>query len=289
MLKTWVHSPTNIRPLHHCLTNAKPLLSQILRSGYVFAFSLPWPLSAVLGRIGNFWMFRVLNAFADSNKPTAPLMSTQGLENLASSIGPGQNELDTELEAGNKPVDPLDPDEHLKYPISIQSRASTGGWFEKIRLYRENLLASPWNKSLQLVWELNQIEQTHASISSSSTSTGSSSASSAQKRRGSNATSKTVGVFDIGPPGSLAAATTVIWGAKDVALDTALATEGIADYFGVRESHFVVLPQAGHWTPLSTMAFGAWKAIVSWAVQGEEGPLKDKLAGFPAAEIKISS
>jgi pimeloyl-ACP methyl ester carboxylesterase len=286
MLRTWAHNPTNFRPLHHLFTHAKPLLRQLQKSGYIFAFGLPWPLPTILSHIGNFWMFRILNAFGESNDPTAPLTGTQGWEILASSLGPSLEELNTELDIGNKLIDPLDPDEHIKYPISVKSRASTGGWFEKLRLYRENLVASPWNKSLQLVWELNQIEQFHASISSTSTNT---TASSAQKRRGSSATFKSVGVFDIGPPGSLAAATTIIWGNKDVALNMALTMDGIGDYFGVGESHFVVLSQVGHWTPLSSMACGVWKAVISWAVQGEEGPLKDKLGGFPIAEIKISS
>jgi hypothetical protein len=285
MLVTWMHKPTNFRPLYRLLPSAKPLLKQIQRSGYVFSFLLPWPLPTILGRIGNFWMFRLLNAYGESNNPTGPVIGMHGWDLLASSLGPGFEELKTELVRDVKLVDPLDPDEDLKYPFSVKSRASTGGWFEKLRFYREDLIFSPWNKSLQLVWELNQIQQTHESVSSAS----SSSTTSAHQRRRSSAAFKSVGVFEIGPKGTLGSATTIIWGAQDIAVSSTLAMEGISDYFGVRESHFIVLPRVGHWTPLSALAFGAWKAIISWAAQGEEGSLKDKLQDFPVVDIKVTS
>jgi hypothetical protein len=285
MVRAWIDKPTNVRPLHHLYSNAKPLLVQLQRSGYMFAFALPKPLASILGWIGNFWTFRLLNAFSESNNPVQPLTGNYGWDMLASSTGPGVEELKTELQPDNKPIDPLDQDEPFKYPFSVKHRASTGGWFEKLRLYRENLVQSPWHKSLQLVWELNRIEQDHPSLSTVSSH---SSSSSTQKRRSSSAQFKSVGVFDIGPPGSLAAATTVIWGAKDVALNTALATDGIKDYFGVRESHFLVLPTVGHWAPLSNSAFPVWKAVISWAVKGEDGPLKERLNAYPNVDIRYA-
>jgi hypothetical protein len=286
MLLTWIHKPTNVRPLYRLLPNARPILKQLVRSGYVFSFMLPYPLPTFLGRIGDYWMFRLLNAFSDDSneRPTEPVPGTPGWNQLASSLGPGFEELKTELEHSAKSVDPLQPDDDIKYPESVRSRVSTGGWYDKIRYYRDDLIFAPWNKSLQLVWELNQIQTQHESFTSTS-----STSSAAHQRRRSSAAFKTVGVFDMGPKGTLGAATTILWGAKDVAVSSTLAMEGISDYFGVRESHYIVLPRVGHWTPLSGPAFGTWRAIVSWAAQGEDTPLKDRLQDFPAAKIKLVS
>jgi hypothetical protein len=279
MFRTWLHSPTNIRPLSRLLPNAQPLIKQLRKSGYVFAFLLPQPLPNVLGRIGHFWMFRLLNAFSTSNDPVAPLEGIHGLKALAASLGPGREELATQLERGIKSLDPLDPDQDLKYPVSVRDRAGKGGWFEKIRIYREGLVTTPLNKSLQILWELNQIQQSREALSSLSSASG----------RKASASFKSVGVFDMGPPGTLAAATTVVWGARDMALNTTLCTEGIADYFGVRGSHLVMLPHVGHWTPVNRMAADVWEAVIAWAVNGEEGELSAKLEDMPSAKITINS
>jgi len=288
MLNTWAHNPFNWRPLSKVWPSARPILNQLRRSGYIFAFTLPWPLPIILGHVGDFWMFRLLNAFGESTNPTQPLSGVQGWDTLAGSLGPGFDELNTELSPDGRSVDPLDPDEALKYPISVTSRVSTGGWFEKLKLYRDGLATNRWNKSLQCVWDLNQIEQVHNSVTSSKSPDAPAASGSTQTRR-SSSVSRSVGVLDSGPRGSLGAATTVIWGAKDIALNTTLSTEGISDYFGMRDSHLVVLPHLGHWTQLDKVGASVWQAVIIWAVEGEHGSLGDSLAEYPAAKILVTS
>lgn len=292
MVTTWARSPMNWRPLLKIWPSARPILTQLYKSGYIFSFYLPWPLPSILGYVGDFWMFRLLNAFGENNKPTEPLSGVKGFEALAGSIGPGFDELRSELSPDGHSVDPLDPDEALKYPLSVKSRVHSGGWFEKLKLYRDGLAMDPWNKSLERAWDLNQIEQVHNSITSLRSSTNSYGPSSTQtqtQRRRSSPTFRKVGVFDSGPPGSLAAATTVIWGAKDIALNTTLSTEGMADYFGIRDSHLVLLPSVGHWTQLGKTGQTIWETVIVWAVEGENGSLGDTLAEYPTAEILVTS
>jgi len=292
MISTWVRNPLNWRPLSKLWPSARPIFNQLGKSGYIFAFNLPWPLPNILGHVGDFWMFRLLNAFGESNNPPQPLSGAQGWDTLAGSIGPGFDELDTKLSSDGNFVDPLDPDEALKYPLSIKSRVHTGGWFEKLKVYRDGLATSAWNKSLQCVWDLNQIEQVYNSVTSTRPATSSSGSSITQTqthRRRSSSTFRKVGVFDSGPVGSLEAATTVIWGAKDIALNTTLSTEGMLDYFGIRDSHLVLLPSVGHWTPLGKTGASIWEKVIAWAVEGENDILGDALADYPAAKILVTS
>ena len=258
MLTTWTHKPSNFGPLRGVFKNAKPLLHQLRKSAYVFAFKLPYPLAALLGRAGDFWMLRFLNAVSGKPSPSEPIQGTAGFELLASSIGPGPIELQQSAKREKGAIS-------LQYPDSVRSRVSSGGWMEKLRVYDEGLAFGTWEKSLETLWELNQIEQ--------SVSTG-------RHRSGS-----TVGIFDIGPPGTLRSPTTIIWGKNDVALDMSLALNGIGDYFGMHGSHVVQVSQCGHWVPLCKQGADAWEEIVHWAVMGEKENLKKRLEGYPLAKI----
>jgi pimeloyl-ACP methyl ester carboxylesterase len=229
----------------------------------------------------------MLNAFSESPTLAAPVLGTHGWELLASSLGPSAVELNSALETPSRPVNPLDTEvDDDRYPISVKSRVASGGWGEKIRLYRENLLAAKWNKSLQLVWELNQIETAHTTTSISSAS---STSASSLRRRSSAFKAGANGLFDFGPRGSLGAATTVLWGVQDVALNQQLAMDGIGEYFGVNGSHFVTLQNVGHWTPMSRAAVGVWETVIAWALGGEEGALGEALVDYPNAKIVVGN
>jgi hypothetical protein len=276
MLTTWANNPTNFRPLKHIYPSLKPILSQLVLSGYVFVFRLPWPLSSALGGLGDFWFYRLLNAFATTNKPTEPLAGAYGWDMLASSLGPGPLEVRPGLK-GQEDEDYDDSDsEHLSYASTLKKRSKSGGWATKIRLYQDGLATKRWTKSMQTLWELTQLEQSSVSISSTS------SGASARRKSGSR-----VGLFDTSPEGAFGAATTILWGEKDIACNQAIAMGGVVDFFGVRGSHLVTLAKVGHWTTSNVQGVDVWEAVIHWAVTGEQGTMEDLIKRYPSAKLAV--
>jgi len=273
MTKTFLHNPSNFRLLRAIYPTLKPIIRQLTMSGYVFVFRLPWPLSTILGRLGDFWFYRLLVAFSANNNTTDPIPGAHGWDMLASCLGPSKAEIDIPG-ADVKPTDD-NPHQSVMYSYPIKSRASTGGWSEKVRLYRDGLAVDPWNKSLKILWELNQLEEASRSVSSSG---------SGRRRSGSR-----VGIFDIGPPGTFAAPTTILWGQKDVACNQAIAMDGVSDYFGVPPSHFITFPKVGHWTPHDVAAVDVWEAVIHWALKGEKETMAKLLERYDAAKLVLES
>ena len=254
MARTWVHSPLNFRPLRRAFSNLSPLFKQVIKSGYIFVFNLPYPLANVIGTLGDFWFFRYLNAVSQHADPAKPLEGTYGAEMLASSVGPSIRECQSAVNASD-----------LAYPDSVRRRAArSGGWFEKLRVYREGLAFRPWEKSLETLWDLNQIQQR------------------AGRRRSSSGT----GLFDTSPKGSIKAPTTVLWGKSDVAIENSIAIDGMRDYFGVKSSQLILLSSCGHWVPLEKQGIPVFEEVINWAITGEQGSLKDRLGdNFPMASF----
>lgn len=213
-----------------------------MKSGYVFLFNLPLPLANVIGNVGDFWFLRYINAIATDPDPKLPLEGMYGAEALASSVGPSTKECDSS--PNGQP--------ELAYSDSVRHRASNGGWTSKISVYRDDLAFGPWAKSLETLWDLNQIDF----------STG---------RRDS-----TADLFEVGPVGTLRGRTTVIWGKNDAALENSLAIEGMGDFFGGRPSQLITVEKSSHWAPLDKQAVSVFEAVIEWAVQGEKGTLREK-------------
>lgn len=263
MLSSWKRAPSNLRLLSKAFANIKPVLKQIIKSGYVFVFNLPTPLSGMLGAIGDHWMLRVINAATVSPDPTHPLDGIHGAEILASSVGPGPNQFALRSPAKNTapasgPSDKstaCDPPP-LYYGDTVRRRALSGGWCEKLGLYRDGCLTRPWAKSLEVLWCLNQLENSDEVLI---------------RRRSSGSTA---GLFEVGPEGVLGAPTTVIWGREDIAIENCIAIEGMGDYFGVRGSQLVVIGRCGHWTPVDRLGESVFEAVVEWSLAGERMPLK---------------
>jgi hypothetical protein len=286
MFRTWIHRPFRFNTLLHALQNWKPLLVQAQRSGYVFALNLPYFLTDFLGGIGNFWMYRLMNALA-LNSPTKPLTGTEGWSMLASSLGPSPVEA---ASTGSSSPPKAIPGETgikeapLAYPPAVALRAAAGGWHAKIGVYRHGLAFSPWEKSLHVLVRLSELQHRAAHSSSpSSPTSGSGEGVAAKTRRRSG--SRVGGVLDLGPAGSFGAPTTVLWGKRDVAVEMGLNTDGMVDYFGIAGSQFVLLERANHWTPLDPAAIPTWKAVLMWAVSGEEGSLREVLAGVDGVKM----
>jgi pimeloyl-ACP methyl ester carboxylesterase len=270
MLNTWRKSPTNMRPFWNAFGTVKPVLRQVMKSCYIFVFWLPRPLLAdLLARVGDWWLWRLVAA--QSVRSKEPLEGAEGWDTMASILGPSMNQ----CPQGRSTNGSGTVVQRYPYAVTTRAKENRGGYFEKIRLYRENLFFSIWSKSLQTVWELNKLDQQASSLlqSHSPVSGGSTTSDSPSRRRSS------VGVFDMGPPGTLGAATTIVWGMKDFAVSHEIAIEGIRDYFGVRPSQVVTLPNAGHWTPLEAKGRQTFIDVVQWAAEGEQKQLAEVVGG----------
>lgn len=259
MLSSWKHTPSNFRLLIKAFANIKPVLKQIVKSGYIFVFNLPTPISSALGSLGDHWILRLLNAVTVEPDPKLPLSGTHGAETLASSVGPSPNQCDSPVskDATSPSTDGSSkngPQSGLRYTESVRRRAKSGGWTAKLGLYRDGCLMRPWTKTLEVFWSLNQLSSDKA-----------------LRRRSSGSTA---GLFEVGPEGALGAPTTVIWGREDVAIEDCIAVEGIADYFGARGSQLVLIGKCGHWTPVERLGAPIFETVVEWALSGERVPLR---------------
>jgi pimeloyl-ACP methyl ester carboxylesterase len=271
MLSSWKHAPGNLRLLGKAFANIKPVLKQIIKSGYVFAFNLPSPLSSAIGSLGDYWMLRFINA--------ATVTGSHGAEILASSVGPGPNQCVVD----QPPIQNIDPTPGpsdnksttsappLRYSDAVRRRALSGGSSEKLRLYRDGCLTRPWTKSLEVLWCLNQLENSDEELM--------------RRRRSSGSTA---GLFEVGPEGVLGAPMTVIWGREDVAIENCIAIEGLGDYFGVRNSQLVVIGRCGHWTPVERLGAPVFDAVLEWTLAGEKVPLKKWFGDdYPLVTVSI--
>jgi hypothetical protein len=263
MLHTWIRKPSNTRLLSKAFANIRPILKQIIKSGYIFAFNLPTPMVSFLGSIGDFWLLRFMNAVSVEPDPDIPLEGTHGAETLGSSVGPSEAECN--------PVKVKDPSTGstvmTKYSDSVRQRARSGGFVPKLGLYRDGCLTKPWEKTLENLWDLQQVLNSQ------------------QARRRSSSSS---GLFDMGPEGAIKAPTTVIWGKNDVAIENCLALEGFGDYFGAKGSQLVMVGKCGHWTPVEKQGAPIFEEVIEWALQGEHGTLRMRLGdNFPLVKIQV--
>jgi pimeloyl-ACP methyl ester carboxylesterase len=236
------------------MSNVSPVLGQLSKSGYVFTFQLPTLFTNFFGRVGNAWFLRVLHRVGRWQKTF--LTGTAAAEAMAASVGPGL----AECHPNTAPKD-ASSGEELSYPSSVAKRIATQGWHNKLRIYRDGLFLSPWPKSLETLFALSTLDDQ-----------GKNQPSPQSPRRPS-----TTGLFDTGPPGSLQAPATVVYGMKDPAFETRLGLEGMSDYL-VRRSQVVLLERGGHWLPLEKNANRVLEEIILWSLEGEKVPLGSSLA-----------
>jgi pimeloyl-ACP methyl ester carboxylesterase len=251
-IRTYLRNPRNPRVLGAAYQNLKPVFRQLMMSGYVFMFKLPWPLSSIVGHLGDFWFYRLLVNLSAHRRPDKRMDGPHAWDMVSSLVGPS----DTEVAV------PGLEDEAICYPVSVKSRVSTGGYAEKIRLYRDGLALGRWEKSAELLLELNQIKLQAGGRP---------------------------GRFSTGPPGSFGAPVTMLWGQKDVACNETIAMEGVGDYFGVSPSHYIIFPKVGHWTPHDSSSVEVWEAVINWALEGEQEAMEKVLEGYEMAKLVIES
>ncbi|QDS73636.1 hypothetical protein FKW77_002215 [Venturia effusa] len=252
MLRTWTRNPLRLILLRWVFSSASLLVRQLVKSGYIFVFQLPRPMVNLLAAVGDHWFLRYLNALTTHTDPSQPLEGSHGAELLASSLGPSMKECVFSSKTS------------LTYPASVLERAQKGTWFEKVRVYRDGLAFSPWEQSLETLWNLNQIRSTRV------------------RRRSSSGAA----LFNTAPEGALKAPTTVIWGQDDVAIEHWVAIESIKDFFACKSSQLVVIQRCGHWAPLERQGAPIFEEVIAWAAGGEVGSLKSKMGDdYPLSSI----
>lgn len=79
-----------------------------------------------------------------------------------------------------------------------------------------------------------------------------------------------------GAPNAIKARSTIFWGKKDIALNTAICLDGIADFLA-KDSQVVLLPDSGHFTPLEPESRVALTQAVLWAIEGEQSDIGEAL------------
>jgi pimeloyl-ACP methyl ester carboxylesterase len=96
-----------------------------------------------------------------------------------------------------------------------------------------------------------------------------------------------VGVFDEGPQGSLKAPSTIVWGLDDLALDSRICVDGLAEYLP-HHSQVVILPHGGHFTPMQRDSRILLEKVILWALGDAENNKLSAALQASESEAKIT-
>ncbi|KAH8692847.1 putative alpha/beta hydrolase [Talaromyces proteolyticus] len=252
MLKIFLHSPLRSRSmLGKALYTLRPVLRQVLLSGYIFALQLPLPFIRIQGTSGDFAWLRMVHLLA--NGTVDDYTVKDATESMATSLGPSAAECATETF------------DHETYPKGIIKQQFSEKFINMVSYYRHGTSVGRWNKSIETITALHSL--------GGGDDLG---------RRSSRA-----GVFDDGPKGALRAKATVVWALNDHALDQRLNLDGIGDYL-VHNSQVISLPRSGHFTPIERESGVALQKIVEWAVAGEKEDVNSVVqAVYPGASVTL--
>ncbi|KAL4815224.1 hypothetical protein BDW67DRAFT_176513 [Aspergillus spinulosporus] len=232
MLKCFLRSPIRERSLlFSAAKSLKPILIQLWRSGYIFAFQLPPLLIAYIGSGANQATLKHIHKMSYGNQSYTP---TDAAECMASTLGPSIYEGKTQTADGQA------------YAESAVTRPAISKFVEMCSYYRDGTATAPWRKSTETKTSLYGIAE----------------------ENGARCIGSDAGLLDDGPSGALKASTTVVWGQKDHALTRELCLDGISDYLPQR-SQVVELPVSAHWTPLEKEGRVALVKVAEWAVNSE--------------------
>jgi hypothetical protein len=242
IFKQFRQSPwQNFGCLAKAYATARPLLKQVMASGYIFAFNLPKPMVRYLGSGGNMAFIRGCHWLEYGGGKSRAFWRS---DCLATTLGPG-------------PAEVTNSGSNLAYPKSLKDRAASPGahFWALSSFYRDGPGTKRWTKSLELIADLYALE-TEASESSSP----------ARRRSSSSASSA---LFPSQLKGVMQAPVTVLWGEKDPSCGRPMFLDGMGDYI-TKDSEIVVLPRSGHWTPIETDSRQALAHVVALYAAGEE-------------------
>lgn len=195
--------------------------------GYISVFNLPAYFVSFFGTTGNYAFLRAVAKSAYDRKSDEFDFEVC----LASSLGPGLDELGTTLTSGTGDAG------GVTYGASVRARANSHAtaWLNMTAYYRDGLSTHPWTKQLETIADLYALESS-ASMSSSP-----------GKRRRASVSNGTL--FSDLYKGALKAPAYVIWGEKDQACSRELCLNGLGDYLA-KDSEVTILPRTSHWTPV---------------------------------------
>ena len=232
----------NFSCLGKAFQTLKPLLIQVLMFGYIFVFHLPKIMVKSLGSGGNLAFYSGALRMAHGRHED----EWNKEASLASTLGPGILEVETNTKDGES------------YGSSVHQRAKGPGevFWHQTAYYRHALATKPWTKSLETIADLYNLES-DAEVSNSPI-----------RRRSSSASST---LFTEQYQGALKAPATILWGAKDTAVGTAVCLDGIGDYLA-KGSEVILLPQTAHWSPVEKESRAAIAKVVSECAASPEMP-----------------
>jgi pimeloyl-ACP methyl ester carboxylesterase len=255
----------------HCLSKAlhaiRPLAFQLLLFGYIFAFQLPKVMVKYLGTGGNSAFVRGAHKAQYGKDKTG----FDPHQSMAITMGPGEAECRTST----------DEESPQRYGDSVLARAKdSGAWFlDFTAYYRDGLAFDKWEKSIHTLGAFHNIEVDNENSSMKSKQV--------RKRRKSSASST---LFSEPCASSLKAPATIVWGRKDQACSEPICLDGIGDYL-TRDSHVLILPDTGHWTPFEKPSRETLKRILEQLVQNgdiEKVNLQDIVKEtYPGAYVSI--
>ena len=168
-------------------------------------------------------------------------------ESMACTMGPSVNELKTELPKKNHADAFEDP---LTYGPDVVRRAKNPGAFfiDQTAYYRDGVATQRWEKSLETIAALYNIQVENAASSDP------------RRRRNSSASS---GPVEPLYRGGLKAPATIVWGLQDQACTQRICLDGIKDYLA-KDSFVLGLPRTGHWTPVEKESRVALAEVIEY-------------------------
>lgn len=186
-------------------------------------------------------------------------------EPLAATLGPGVIEVETKTASGET------------YGPSVHARAASSAraFWTMTAYYRDGLATSHWDKTIETVADLYNLESSASAGNSPLHRRSSSSASSA--------------LFTEQYKGSLRAPCTILWGEKDIAVGKAICLDGIGDYLA-RGSEVIILPRTAHWTTVDRE--GRKTVVKAMSLCAKDGKLpvyiaKDVDSVYTGAEVMV--
>jgi len=212
--------------------------------GHAWAFQLPLVLVDFLGTGGNYAFLRGAHRYAAGEPGNYSFA-----DSLACSLGPSTAECSSKTADGEQ------------YPPSVLERAKFGGFVEKARYYREGAMFGEWQKSIETIMELSQVDEKPLRRASSG-----------------------AGYLHDQYAGALKAPATVVWAENDLALLPKVMLHGLPDYL-TKDSQIMLLPKCGHWPQIEPKARDAFEEVLNWVVKGEQGDVMARVhAVYPLAK-----
>ena len=214
---------------------------------------------AYLGTGGNYAFLRgALRAAYGKDKSEWSLANS-----MAATLGPSEEECKTQISDGSMANDNADGTANVvAYSQAVRDRAQSpaSSFVDKTRYYTDGAGTQKWQKSLETLAALYNIENEDSCSSDR------------RRRRSSSA-----GIFEPPHAGSLKAPVTIIWGQKDQACTQRICLDGIGDYLAKR-SQVVLLPRTGHWTTVEKESRVALGRVIEWYVEGGDVDGKGNVA-----------